>query len=186
MAGNEGREQQELFVNEYTYTDELAERFAHLQASGKRRGVLLLAGCTLFAVGAVWVFTPVALHWLGFAPMALGVWSLWLRSNTWRAAARDIKRRLQQDEADTGRFRRVTVTGERLELSLKDGRTQTYPWSELTDFLVDDEVFAVVFGHSGVLVPKRTFAKGDAKAFGAFLSERLYPKGSMGPDTPNR
>lgn len=175
-----------LFVNEYTYTDELIERFARLQVSGKRRGMLLLSGCTLFAVGAVWLFTPVALHWIGLAPMVFGVYALWLRSNMWRTTARCVTQQMRADEANIGRWRRVAITRDSLVLSLRDGREQVYPWSELTDFLMDGEIFAVIFGRTGVMVPKRTFTVGDARGFGAFLTERLYPAGSMGPDTPNR
>lgn len=179
-------EDEVLFVNEYVYSDELIERFARLQMEGRRRGILLLCGCTLVAIGAVWAFTPVALHWIGLAPMMFGLYCLWYRSNMWRASARRAQREMQRAEADTGRYRRVTANQRQLVLSLADGREQVYPLSELTNFQMDDEVFAVVFGHHGVLVPKRTFVRGTADAFGTFLTERLYPAGSMGPDTPNR
>ena len=175
-----------LFANEYTYTDELIGRFARLQVSGKRRGMLLLSGCTLIAVGAVWHFAPTTPHWLGVALVSIGIWCLTVRSNLWRTPASRTKRQMYADKAQTGRFRRVMVDNERLVLSLQDGREQVYPWSELTDFLMDDEVFAVIFGRTGVMVPKHTFTVGDAHGFGAFLTERLYPAGSMGPDTPNR
>ena len=186
MVKSESNDHEALFINEYTYTDELVERLARLRVSGKRRGVLLLGGCTLFAIGAVWLFTPMALHWLGLAPMAFGVWCLWYRSNLWHISARAAQRQMRADDAATGRFRRVTVNDEKLVLSLKDGREQIYPWGELTDFQMDDEVFAVVFGRNGILVPKRAFVRGDAESFGTFLAAHLYPAGSMGPDTPNR
>ena len=186
MAKSDGNGREALFVNEYTYTDELIERLARLRVSGKRRGMLLLGGCTLFAVGAVWLFTPMALHWLGLVPMIFGVWCLWYRSSLWRISAKATKQQMRADEVTTGRFRRVTVDDEQLILSLKDGREQIYPWSGLTDFQMDDEVFAVVFGRNGILVPKSTFITGSAEDFGDFLAARLYPVGSMGPDTPNR
>lgn len=175
-----------LFVNEYTYTDELVERLARLRVSGKRRGMLLLGGCTLFAVGAVWHFSPAAPHWLGVLLVVIGIWCLTVRSNLWRTSAARAKKQMRADEMATGRFRRVVVDDEQLILSLKDGREQVYPWDEFTDFQMDDEVFAVVFGHNGVLVPKKTFLTGDAESFGDFLTAHLYPAGSMGPDTPNR
>lgn len=178
--------EQPLFINEYTYTDQLITRFSRLQASGRRRGILLLCGCTLIAVGAVWLFTPQSLHWLGLAPMALGAFCLWHRTNMYRIAARRAIARMQEDEADTGRFRRVRVFADRLTLSLADGRTQVYPFDELTDFQMDDRIFAVVFGRHGIAVPKDTFVLGEAEAFGSFLTARLYPAGSRGPDTPNR
>lgn len=183
---SENGDQQALFINEYTYTDEFIDRLARLQVSGKRRGMLLLGGCTLFAVGAVWHFSPATPHWIGVLLVGIGIWALTVRSNLWRTPASHAKQRMRAHEAETGRFRRVTVDDERLVLSLRDGREQVYPWSDLTDFLMDDEVFAVVFGRNGILVPKYTFTRGDAEAFGEFLAAHLYPVGSMGPDTPNR
>ena len=190
IAGTERDEQngsdRVIFINEYTYSDELIERLAKLQVSGKRRGVLLLGGCILVAVGSVWHFSPATPHWLGVTLVGIGIWALTVRSNLWRTPAARAKQQMRADKAETGRFRRVTVDDERLVLSLRDGREQVYPWSELADFLMDDEVFAVVFGRNGILVPKHTFTRGDADAFGDFLTARLYPAGSMGPDTPNR
>lgn len=182
----ENNEQKALFVNEYTYTDELIERFARLQVSGKRRGMLLLGGCTFVAVGSVWHFSPASPHWLGILLVGIGIWSLTVRSNLWRTPASRAKQQMRSDEAATGRFRRVTVDDGQLTLSLRDGREQVYPWSELTDFQTDDEVFAVVFGRNGILVPRRTFVVGNAEDFGSFLAAHLYPAGGMGPDTPNR
>ena len=186
MAKSDGNDRKALFVNEYTYTDGLVERLARLRVSGKRRGMLLLSGCTLFAVGAVWHFSPATPHWLGVLLVAIGIWCLTVRSNLWRSPAARAKKQMHADETSTGRFRRVTVDDKQLILSLKDGREQIYPWDELTDFQMDDEVFAVVFGRNGILVPKRTFVTGNAEDFGAFLVAHLYPAGSMGPDTPNR
>ena len=185
-AAGEGRGDSPLFVKEYMYSDELASRLARLQASGRSRGILLVCGLFLVFLGAVWVFTPQRFHWFGLVPIAMGLVFLWRRSNLYRAGAKRARERLREEEPSEGRYRLVEVTDSALTLSLADGRSQVYPLDELTDFQMDGALFAVVFGRNGIVVPKRTFTKGDADSFGTFLTAKLYPAGAQGPDTPNR
>lgn len=187
MDDADGGNQDALFTCEYTYSDDLIRDFARIQASGKRRGVLLLCGCLLVAIGAIWLFEPMELHWLGLAPIALGVYCVWYRSNMWRQVAKREIARMDADKAASGgRWRAVEVDGDGMTVRVRDGREQRYDFSELTNFERDELIYVVIFGKAGVAVPLRSFTRGDADDFGAFLTEKLYPAGSMGPSTPNR
>lgn len=187
MDNADGENQDALFTCEYTYSDDLIRDFARIQASGKRRGVLLLCGCLLVAIGAIWLFEPMELHWLGLAPIAFGVYCIWYRSNMWRIAAKRMIAEMDADEeASGGRWRRIDVDGGGMTVRVRDGRTQRYDFSELTNFECDDLMYVVIFGKNGVAVPLASFTRGSADGFGALLTGQLYPAGSMGPDTPNR
>lgn len=188
MGGTDGgRGRDVLFTCEYTFTDELLRDFARMQASGRQRGVLLICGLVLVAAGALWLFEPQPLHWLGLVPVALGVYCVWYRSNMWRRAAAGEIRRMNGDEAASGgRWRAIEVDDEGLTVRVRDGRTQRYDFADLTNFERDEVMYVVIFGKTGVAVPLRSFTGGSPDAFGAFLTGKLYPAGSMGPDTPNR
>lgn len=182
-----GKQGDTLFTCEYTLTDELLRDFARMQMSGARRGVLLICGLVLVAAGALWLFEPQPLHWAGLAPIALGVYCIWYRSNMWRQVAkREIERMDADKAASGGRWRAIEVDGDGMTVRVRDGREQRYDFSELTNFERDELIYVVIFGKAGVAVPLRSFTRGDADDFGAFLTEKLYPAGSMGPSTPNR
>lgn len=178
-----------ILTCEYTYSDELIETLARLRASSRRRGVLLLCGCVLVAAGSLWLFEPQPLHWLGLAPIALGLYCIWFRSNTWRAVARAEQRRMREGGPGApGRWRRVEVDDEGMTVLVRDGRSQRYRFSGLTDFERAEGVYIAVFGRNSVALPVSGFPRGasDAAALGDLLARKRYPSGSMGPDTPNR
>lgn len=175
------------FICEYTYTDDLIRDFARMQASGKRRGVLLICGLILVAVGSLWLFEPQPLHWAGIAPIALGIFCIWFRSNTWRSAARDMIALMEGDEeASGGRWRHVEIDDEGMTVRARDGREQRYDFADLTNFECDELMYVAIFGRHGVAIPLGSFVSGDAAGLGALLTEKHFPAGSMGPDTPNR
>lgn len=176
-----------LFTCEYTYSNELISDFARLQTSGKRRGVLLICGCVLVAVGAIWLCTPQSFHWLGLVPIAFGIYCIWYRSNMYRIAAKKEIRLMDADErVSGGRWRRVDVDEAGLTVTVRDGRTQRYDFCDLTNFEHDDLMYVAIFGTAGVALPRAGFTHGSAASFAQFLTKKLYPAGSMGPDTPNR
>lgn len=175
------------FICEYTYTNELLTHFAQLQTSAKRRGALLLMGCTEIAIGLIWIFTPHPLHWAGAVFVALGLYCLWYRSNMYQKVAQRYIRSMEQDESGMGgRYRRIVVTDEAVTVFARDDRSQRYEFSELAEFQHDDVMFVAVFGVNGVAFPLDSFVLGTPSAFGEFLAAKRYPAGSMGPDTPNR
>ena len=180
-------ETEPLFICEYTYTDELIRAFSRMRVSSRRRGILLIAGLTLAAIGLIWLFEPQSLHWLGLLPLAFGIYCVWRRSNLWRGpAAREIALMDEDEAASGGRWRQLSVDDEGITVRVRDGREQRYEFSDLTNFERDGQLYVVIFGTSGVAVPLGSFTRGSASEFGAFLTRKLYPAGAMGPDTPNR
>lgn len=176
-----------LFTCEYTYTDDLIRTFARVQMSGKRRGMLLISGLALAAIGLIWIFEPQSLHWLGLLPLAFGIYCIWLRSNLWRGPAkREIALMDGSEERSGGRWRHLDVDEGGITVRVRDGRTQRYDFAELTNFENEHGLYVVIFGTSGVAVPAGSFTRGTASEFGRLLTSKLYPAGSMGPDTPNR
>lgn len=159
------------FTCSYLYENNLLSGLAYLQANGARKCILYLLGIGGLAGGAVRIALGGAWSWVGFPLIAAGLFLLWCGRNLYHIMARGYIDAMQSAEGDESRRRRVVeVDADNLVVTLPDGAAKRYRIAELSRIEQDRDMFVLMFGKDGVVIPRDSFIAGSVEQFERFLS----------------
>lgn len=160
------------FVIEYTYTDDLVDRFARLQVGQTRQRTLLYAGVGLLGFGALVLGSRQGYAWFGILLIALGVLAFWCRANIYRLVSKNCAESVHTGADNSARRRLIAVTEDGMAVLVGDGPVRFYRFDNLTAVQRDeDDLVAVFNGTDGVLLPRDAFTRGTAADLESFLAK---------------
>lgn len=160
------------FLNEYLYENDLITDFARLQADPARKTFMLIFALAFIAGGAWLIVAGGDWSWLGIICVLVGAFLIWYRKNLHHILAKQYIDAVEDDAEMGGRYRRIAASDGGLMVWGGSGRSKFFSYERLDRVLDGERIFVAMFGEHGVTVPKDTFVRGEAEAFGRFLKER--------------